>query len=511
MRLFAFSIFSLLIVLSAQASPEGSKGEAVARPIYQPIEKWREDVLYGIIVDRFFDGNPSNNPPKVGSDLSKRQGGDLAGVIAKLDYLKNLGVSCLVLNPVVSSDAYHGYHPLNQFSLEYHSGKLEDYETLLEEAHKRGLKVLFDLVTNHVGAKSKLRKAHPDWFRDPKQEGTFRLDPPMTLREKNCATYFDLPDFIQEKEEVYQYIWSFTKFWIDKGIDGFRMDAVNLIAPSYWHRLNLEIKNYAGPNFFILGEEYDQDLSVLNAYVGEFDALYDFRTYYGLRNMYSSPYGNIAENLGFRWLQNPSDYRKPSIILSPFIDNHDVPRLISVLRAKGLSEELLRSEFEQALIFVMTQPGLPYVFYGTEIALEGPPQLKNDMYQAGRGLMRFENNEKHGAFTFIKKLIELRRKNEFGYATLTRMSAPPTILVYLLHVERVNRNFLVVHNFGDQHFSLQIPETGKRAEIPVKSIAGAEDMMTEEKISSKDEALVLELRPHYSRLISLPDRPLLEK
>ena len=185
----------------------------------------------------------SDNP----NALKTFQGGDLKGVIKKLDYLSELGVSIIWLSPFFdNSDTdyvgwwpYHGYHPIDFYKVDEHFGTIEDMKELVSSAHNKNIKVIFDLPFNQTAAD------HP-WLSDSTRQGWYHTDPngnPIEItdwfdqNQIEMGELHGLPDLAQENEEVYIYLLEMSKYWIDEtGCDGFRLDAVKHIPKSFWSR-----------------------------------------------------------------------------------------------------------------------------------------------------------------------------------------------------------------------------------------------------------------------------------
>lgn len=342
------------------------------------------EIIYFLLIDRFCDGDSSNNrgynpssyEPYDGSNpiaLKSYQGGDLRGVIQKLGYLQNLGVTALWLSPFLDNSntdyvgwqPYHGYHPIDFYRVDEHFGTLYDLQELVRQAHSRGIKVIFDMPFNQTAAE------HP-WLADSTKKSWFHFDENGNPNE--ITDWFDqnqieigelhgLPDLAQENPAVYDYLLLVSKYWIDQtGCDGFRLDAVKHIPIDFWRKFNQDIKNFAGSDFMLIGEVFWGETERILPYKDlDFTQLFDIPGYYVIRNVF-------AQGASARYL---SDYAHSSASLwreiTPvtLIDNHDVARFNYGISKNSWEKQRL------ALSYLLTMPGIPMLYYGAEIGMPG--------------------------------------------------------------------------------------------------------------------------------------------
>src|SRR5712692_8321319 len=268
----------------------------------------QDDVMYLIMPDRFANGDPTNDEPveAPGShDRSKPRayhGGDLVGIQNHLPYLKDLGVNTLWLTPIVKNGAaqdYHGYGAVDLYAVEPHLGALKDYQGLVAAAHKQGMKILFDVVPNHVGPKHPWvsNPPLPDWFHGTLQhhldsfsplKGAFYgkrggqtpssdpfealIDPhaPAALKQNLTEGWFFgiLPDMNTENPAVEEYLLQNSMWWAEiSGLDGYRVDTFPYIGRKFsanWHAGLRRIY----PNLTTIGEVFHPDPSVTSFFVG---------------------------------------------------------------------------------------------------------------------------------------------------------------------------------------------------------------------------------------------------
>jgi glycosidase len=346
------------------------------------------DIMYFILIDRFMDGDPSNNEggvpasylPYDGSHpeaLKHYQGGDLKGILDQLDELAELGITMIWISPFLDNSnrdyvswwPYHGYHPIDFYAIDEHFGDLDNLKTMVNKAHTLGLKVIFDMPFNQTSPD------HP-WLQDPEKADWFHFDEAGQPYE--ISDWFDqkqieigelhgLPDLAQENPEVRDYLIEVSKYWIrETGCDGFRLDAVKHIPLSFWEDYNDAIRAFAGPEFLLIGEVFWGEAERIQPYttVG-FDMLFDIPGYYAIRNTFSLG-ASFDEFTRFYWDAQSGLGETP---LATLIDNHDVARFNVGLGESAWAKQRL------ALGWLMTRPGLPVIYYGTELGMQGYPVL----------------------------------------------------------------------------------------------------------------------------------------
>ncbi|MGQ9560311.1 MAG: alpha-amylase family glycosyl hydrolase [Candidatus Oleimicrobiaceae bacterium] len=358
---------------------------------------WRDEVIYFVLIDRFCDGDSTNNHGRVPAShrrwdghpahveqLKTYQGGDLSGVLDRLDYLRDLGVTAIWLSPVYdNSDSsfmgwwpYHGYQPVDFFSVDEHFGTLQLLGDLVDEAHRRGMKVILDIVCNHVAPDHPWVKKYQNWHRrgykhwfhpHSGKDASSSINNWQDQAQLETHELHGFPDLAQENPRVYEFLLDMSKYWIEKTrCDGFRLDAVKHIPKEFWRRYCSDIHRFAGPDFLLLGEVFDGRIDYLAEYATlGFNALFDIPLYYTINRVFAQ--GGSASLLSAHLRTNQA--RLGSMLLSPLIDNHDVARF-SYWAGEGAKEKL-----SLALTFLLTHEGLPMLYYGTEVALEGGPPV----------------------------------------------------------------------------------------------------------------------------------------
>ncbi|MFL5321227.1 MAG: alpha-amylase family glycosyl hydrolase [Myxococcaceae bacterium] len=356
-----------------QISPKKKEGQPEQQQ--QPSGALRRDAIYFVMVDRFANGDRANDGVVDLADPNAFHGGDLQGVIDHLGELKALGIETVWLSPVFKMrtekffgyGAFHGYWTYDLTKVEPRFGSEATLRKLSDEVHARGMKLVLDLVLNHVGPDAPLVKEHPSWFHN--QGPLENWNDPKELVNKDVL---GLPDFAQENEEVYQYLLGASLKWIDSvHPDGFRLDAVKHVPLTFWARFNADVKAHAGNGFMLLGEMLDGDAANLAKTMeqGGFTHMFDFPLHFAIVDTFCK--GQSPARLAATLSQDRM-YEHPEKLVT-LVDNHDLPRIASLCHA----------ETDNALRFQLTARGVPSLIWGTEVGLEGEKEPAN------RGDMKF--------------------------------------------------------------------------------------------------------------------------
>lgn len=412
-------------------TPEGSA--AVAFRIDEPLggnDHFRgfsnDDIIYLLMPDRFANGDPSNDDPSVSRGLFDRSkaryyhGGDLEGVIDHLPYLKDLGVTAIWMTPIYDNNNqlnnkerydgkaitdYHGYGTVDYYGVEEHFGNLELLRKLVEEAHKRGIKVIQDQVANHVGPYHPwvTDSPTPSWFHgtvDHHINETWQIwtlaDPnasPHLRSEVTDGWFIDLlPDMNQEDPDVRQYEIQNTLWWLGvAGFDGIRQDTWPYVPRSFWRDWMSAIKRQY-PSVTVVGEVFDGDPALESFFQGGrshegidtgLDSVFDFPLFYKMRDAFAKgrPLRDVANMVGHDYL-----YPRPEGLVT-FLDNHDTSRFMSDQGATLPGLKL-------ALTCLLTLRGIPVLYYGDELGMSGgnDPDNRRDFPGGWAG-------DSHNAFT----------------------------------------------------------------------------------------------------------------
>lgn len=410
------------------------------------------DVLYLIMPDRFANGDASNDvipgmlEDRVDrNDSFARHGGDFKGIEQHLDYIADLGVTSVWLNPIQENDmqggSYHGYAITDYYQADRRFGSNEEFRTLVEQAHSKGLKIVMDMIFNHCGSENYLFKDMPskDWFnfKGNYVQTTFKTatqsDPYASDYEKKIAVdgWFtqSMPDFNQRNRHVATYLIQSSIWWIEyAGINGIRQDThpyADFDMMARW----CKAVNDEYPRFNIVGETWLGN-NVLISYWQKNSPLAHPRNSY-LPTVMDFPLMDHMNKAfdeettdGYGGLSRFHEYLSQDIVfadpmhLLTFLDNHDTSRFY---RSEADTKNLDR--YKQALAFLLTTRGIPQIYYGTEILMAADKAN-------GDGLLRCDfpggwQNDTHNyfdaanrtalqneAFSYLKKLLQWRKGNE---------------------------------------------------------------------------------------------------
>jgi len=369
-----------------------------------------DDVIYLIMPDRFADGDQSNNTPAnapaAANDRKNPRayhGGDLRGVINHLPYLKDLGITALWLNPWYDNwngvnncekpwcpnTYYHGYHAIDYYAVEDRFGDLSTLRELVEKAHALGLKIIQDQVANHVGSRHPWVTDPPldDWFHGTLAQHTVNrfnnstLLSPHANRDEFRNTldgWFndDLPDMNQEEPEVARYEIQNALWWIGTtGIDGIRQDTIQYMPRSFIRDLSNALHRQY-PKMWMVGEVFERDAAHTSFFIGghtgwdgidtKLDSVFDFPLWNASLLAFTGkvPLKALREQLKYDAL-----YPDPSR-LTVFANNHDTARFMS-LDGAALEGAMMH------VAFTLSVRGIPQLYYGEEIAMEGKDDPDN--------------------------------------------------------------------------------------------------------------------------------------
>lgn len=485
-------LFAVLALLACANLP--SQGQPAQLATH--VQDWRDEVIYQVIVDRFADGDVNNDWNVEPGFLGKFQGGDWKGVEDHLGYLQDLGVTTLWISPIVKNvdsdadiDSYHGYWSQDLHKLNAHFGDAASLRSLVNDAHTRGMKVVLDIVCNHMGQLffydmnlngkpdqyvngsgtsspvTNENEYDPDW--NPLGVQAYSaagsagrapiifLDDPSINRTPPTApdggvdllatpgayhgfgrilnyddpaqrTLGDFPgglkDLATELPEVRAYLVDAFSSWVEQfDFDGFRIDTVKHVEHGFWQAFTAGVRARLGPedkhNFFMFGEAFDGNDALVGSYTvpGELDSMFYFPQHYQVFHdvfaMAHAPGSQAGTSqIAALWAARQADYGAapqsdgigiaPTEALVNFLDNHDVPRFLN--DAAGDQPAL-----ENALTLLLTEDGVPCIYYGTEQNFSGgnDPANREILWNAGF-------DETNATFQHIAELTKLRKTYE---------------------------------------------------------------------------------------------------
>ena len=438
------------------------KGRKVTKVPYELKERIRKgtdiegftssDVLYLIMPDRFANGNPDNDviPGMLENKVDRneqfgRHGGDFKGISEHLDYISDLGVTAIWLNPTQENDmkdgSYHGYAITDYYQIDRRFGTNEEFCNLVNEAHGKGLKVVMDMIFNHCGSENYLFKDRPqdDWFnfRSNYVQTSFKTASAMDIHasdyEKTIATdgWFTqvMPDLNQRNRHVARYLIQSSIWWIEyAGINGIRQDThpyADYNFMSTWCKEVLE--EY--PHFNIVGETWlnsnvlvsywQKDSKLAAPKNSNLPTVMDFPLTDLMSKAFDEETTEWSGGLYRLYDYHTQDlvYANPMNLLI-FLDNHDTSRFC---KNEEDAKNIVR--YKQAITYLLTTRGIPQIYYGTEILMaadksEGDGCLRRDFPGGWKGdkvncfTAEGRTDLQNEAFDYTRKLLNFRKGNE---------------------------------------------------------------------------------------------------
>jgi glycosidase len=477
-------IFSYLLKSHSEKAP-GAGG-------YNP-----GDVVYLIMPDRFANGDTTNDqPPEMNEGLSRnepfgRHGGDLMGIEKNMGYIQDLGMTALWLNPILENNqphsSYHGYAITDFYRVDPRLGTLTDYKRLITDCHRRGMKMVQDMVANHIGSKHWWMDDLPseDWIHpvgNPFNRCNFRIetlaDPHASAadRKKMLAGWFDIhmPDLNQRNPLVARYLIQNTLWWIaETGIDGIRMDTYPYNYADFmtsW--CEAVLKEF--PRFSLVGEIWVDQPSLASyflkgtrnrdGYKPGLPTVTDFPLYQGLVKGLGEE-GSWDKGLFrvYQALMQDFLYSDPSGHLI-FLDNHDLTRFLTAQNG-----DIAR--LRQGIAMLLTLRGVPQWYYGTEILMSGdgashpevrkdfpggwPGDTANAFTPAGR------KPETENVFRFCRKILQWRKTAPaLKNGTFTQYLPEKNIYTYFR--SHPDQELMVVVNGNDSSSVLELSRFRER-------------------------------------------------
>ncbi|PLT33838.1 alpha-amylase family glycosyl hydrolase [Bacillus sp. V5-8f] len=354
---------------------------------------WQDEVIYSLMVDRFNDGNTKNANDVNVTDPTAYNGGDFKGIEEQLDYIKDMGFTAISLTPVFDNEdrGYHGYWIRDFYKTEEHFGTIEGFKKLVKEAHKRDMKIIVEFPVNHVGPN------HP-WLNDPDKKDWFLEKSASEGRNAQGGEHAvwaeDLPELNLDNQETRTYFLDAAKWWVhETDIDGYSLGRLEHAPKDFWTDFSKAVK-VEKQDFFLAGqitEDEPQTIEQLKK-IG-IDGIMDMTKAEQLREAFSRTDRPLSEVVtGFGGGESSRN-------MMSFIDNYEMSRFTNEAMAK---KQHPGTRWKMALSYLYTVPGMPAVYYGTEIAMNGGKVPDNHQ------IMAFKAEQE--LIVYITKLAELRKQ-----------------------------------------------------------------------------------------------------
>ncbi|SHK74326.1 Glycosidase [Anaerocolumna jejuensis DSM 15929] len=461
------------------------------------IPEWaRGQVFYQIFPERFRNGDSSNDPAGCAGWGEKPtrenyMGGDLRGILQKLDYIQSLGTDCIYLNPVFKGDFNHKYATTDYYRIDESFGTNEDLKELADECHARGMKIILDGVFNHCGTsfepfldvmEHQENSKYKDWFH------ITSFPAGITHRDYECVgAYKWMPKLCTSNQEVCRFILQVMEYWISyAGIDGWRLDVADEVDPYVWRTARVYLKEKY-PDILLVGETWsfgrkmlsgDQMDSVMN-YVFR-DAMLDFIAYKKIDSV------ELDERLNHMMAGYYEEYNHAMYNL---LDSHDTARFLF-----SCGED--KNKLKLAAAFQFLMPGAPAVYYGDEIGLTG------DNDPDCRRTMPWEEEEQdQELLSWYRRLSEIRHQEP-----AIRQGSYKTILA-----EKENNVYGFERSLDNIHIKILINNSEKPAEINLSTGNGAiqkEIPLGEQNyrnFSENGDSLPIKLEPYSVKIIKFEE------
>lgn len=454
------------------------------------IPSWSEGkVGYHIFVDRFFNGDPDNDSSdKVSWDsLPSRTNffcGDLQGIIQKLDYLQELKIATIILSPIFFSPSNHKYDTIDYFRIDPSFGTIDDLRTLVHRAHQRNIKVILDGVFNHIGLYSSIfqdvithgeSSRYWNWFYI--QGSKVDTD---SVNYECVGDYKWMPKLRYASSSLREYILSIGKYWIEVAdIDGWRLDVADEVDFTFWQIFRREIKKIRS-DALLVGETWKDGRDLLRG--DEMDTImnYHFRT-----NVVNFLDGGSLDVTSFRSRMEEMMFNYPIPVhhhLYNLLSSHDTSRIMTALKS---DIKLVK----QAIVLLLTYPGMPVIFYGDEIGMDGEtdPDCRKTMQW---------NKSGSSIELFTRRMIDVRNTS----LSLQKGN--------LLHVNLENDIYSFIRIFDKELMLILINPT----DLEVRLHIHLSDLCLEKPADLHDPSLIVCVSGHESSLIrgSLDDNTLSE-
>ncbi|MGM0445957.1 MAG: glycoside hydrolase family 13 protein [Bacillota bacterium] len=478
-----------------ESRPRGHESGFFQYPIITDWEKfkrpdWLKDaVIYQIFPERFKNGNPEISPDEISKWGTKPYhnsffGGDLEGIIEKLDYIKDLGANAIYLTPIFQSNTNHKYNIADYFKIDPHFGDLETVKTLVSKAHKKDIKVILDAVFNHCdinffafqdliknGEKSKYK----DWF-------FYDNLPIKTKHPVNYITFATdvkiMPKLNTSNLEVQNYLLDVVKYWMEKlDIDGWRLDVSDEVEMTFWNRFRKTVKNM-NSEAVIIGEVWHSARKWLR---GErFDTVMNYPFNWAVLKFFGTNEIGV-DKFSSLIIKNYYHYREDtSNVLLNLLSSHDIPRIYEYCQSK--------EQLKLAILFLLTFPGVPMIYYGDELGLKGGKDPDN------RRCMPWDKIDNNEILKFYKKIIETRKN-------LNTISSGD--FEFILKDEANNIvAFKRKYKYKCSYVILNNSHIVQNVKIDIEKSGNYRDILKEQVIESDDKTLNIILKPFEGKIIT---------
>jgi cyclomaltodextrinase len=419
--------------------------------LYEEATWLQESVVYQIFPDRFCNGDESNDPDNIkpwGTPVKAESifGGDIKGIIDKLDYLEVLGVNLIYLTPIFKSTSNHKYNTADYYDIDPQFGTLDAAKELIKKCHEKGMKIIFDAVFNHSGSdffafedllKKQEESKYKDWY--------FVYNFPVSTAKVNYYTFANgiskMPKLNTHNKEVREYLLKVGEYWVSEmEIDGWRLDVCDEIDHDFWRAFSKVVKA-ANKDAVVVGEIMHEANSFLKG--DQMDSImnYPFKSalvdFFAKRSIEVDQFDNILSSN--RTLYMSSITRQ----LWNLIGSHDTKRFLTECENKI-------DRMKLAIAFQFCYQGVPYIYYGDEIGLDG-----GDDPQCRKCMVWDVENQNTELFDLYKTMISIRKNNKsLIYGGYKKHYCKDNVLVFERSYE--GENLLIAINNNDDEYNVNL-------------------------------------------------------
>lgn len=445
----------------------------------------RDAVFYQIFPERFANGDPSNDPPGTeawGGTPTPRNffGGDLRGIIQRLDYLSALGVNALYLNPIFTSPSNHKYQTSDYMTVDPHFGDAAVFREFIAACHARGIRVILDGVFNHTGVQFFA-------FDDVKRNGAaspyrnwytfhgFPVGPPSRPNYECWWGYGHLPKLATQEPAVRAYLFDVTRHWLAEGIDGWRLDVPNEIPHDFWIAWRTLVKSL-NPEAYIVGEIWQDGSPWLQG--DQFDAVMNYRFRDACLQFFAHDSISVTRFDSLLERQRMDYPAAVNGVLQNLLGSHDTERFLTLCDGDTAALTL-------AWLFQMTYPGAPMIYYGDEIGMVGgrDPGCRGTMVWDPAG-------QDTTLLARMKSLVALRnREAVLRHGSYQRILADDRKTTLVFSRNTAETNALVFLNRSAHTRTIGVPRSA--AEGTLRQVWPAE----REEWSATGDSITATLRP----------------
>lgn len=449
--------------------------------------------------------------------------GDLNGITEKLDYLKDLGINGIWLMPICKSPSYHGYDVSDYYSIQPEYGTLDDLQNLIDEAHKRDIKVIMDFEINHTSTQNQwfidasTNKSSPYrdyyiWTDDMSKvtHSSAMGTKDWTKNGSNNELYYSIfdkgmPDLNMDNPNVVNEVERVAKFYLDKGIDGFRLDAAKWIFDqksknvAFWKEFNQYIKS-VNPNAITVGEVWDAPYNNIE-YTDGLDSFFEFSTGpYIISRINGKSIGGFPND--YQSVQKMYTDNNPDFVVASFLTNHDQVRIMN-----SLNDDF---KMKEAALMNLTVPGTSFIYYGEETGMEGgkPDEQirepfiwddkdtsKNTSWElstndASKVAVSEQEQDKNSILNFYKDILKVKNNNKsLRYGEMKSIDNNDSDVMVMERTYQGETSYVII-NDNDSAMDVAVPAGKYQVLYSNEDKKGTIKIKDKTKLSSK-EILIL--------------------